>query len=315
VWEWGSVGVGREYTTRGQIKLVRGPPLGYNPVQFRSRGGRILPIVLIIALVVLLALLGGVGWLFYRMYKRKSTWGVAIMAGLFIGPMVWLAYVVWPPSTAASVVLVVLAVAGALTLLRLDREMFKKSLIVAAVSVVALLLIWQVGLISWLNAEVVSDIEVLNPEGTGGTALVVYHPGKSDFQRRANRAFAEGLASNGWRVEITTASREAPTDLSGYDLLVLGAPTYDWYPARRIERYVSSLGDLGGQPTVVIVSGMGSTQLSVPRMEGLVREANGELVKSLALWTAAPNEEVYGIDDPVEIMKREAATISPPGAD
>ena len=62
------------------------------------------------------------------------------------------------------------------------------------------------------------------------------------------RAFSEGLVSNGWRVDVTTASKEAPTDLTGYDLLVLSAPTYDWVPAKPIQRYLERLGDLGGQP-------------------------------------------------------------------
>ena len=86
----------------------------------------------------------------------------------------------------------------------------------------------------WLNKEVVSQVEVRNPDGDAGTALVVYHPGKSDFQEKVTYAFAESLVSNGWRVEIATASSQAPTDLSGYDLLVLGGPTYWFTPSRPI---------------------------------------------------------------------------------
>ncbi len=74
------------------------------------------------------------------------------------------------------------------------------------------------------NKEIVSAVETLNPEGSIGTALVVYHPGKSDFQRRVFTGFTEGLVSNGWRVEVTTPSAQTPTDLSGYDLLILGGP-------------------------------------------------------------------------------------------
>jgi hypothetical protein len=126
------------------------------------------------------------------------------------------------------------------------------------------------------------------------------------------QAFSEGLVSNGWRVEVTTASKETPTDLSGYDLLVLSAPTYDWKPAKRIQRYLEQLGDLGGQPTVVILSAAGMTSVSLPMMEDLVREANGDLVASYALWTLVPNRMAYGIDDPEEIMRREAKAIPLP---
>jgi flavorubredoxin len=127
-----------------------------------------------------------------------------------------------------------------------------------------------------------------------------------------NRAFSEGLVTKGWRVEMTTASTQAPTDLSGYDLLVLGAPTYDWKPAKRIQRYLEQLGDLGGQRTVAILSAAGTTSLSLPMMENLVREANGDLVASYALWTLVPNRIEHGIDDPEEIMLRAARAIPLP---
>ena len=91
----------------------------------------------------------------------------------------------------------------------------------------------------WLSIEVKSEVEVRNLEGDAGTALLVYHPGKSDFQEKVTYAFAEGLVSNGWRVELTTASAQAPTDLSSYDLLALGGPTYWFAPARPVRRYLS----------------------------------------------------------------------------
>jgi flavorubredoxin len=185
-------------------------------------------------------------------------------------------------STVLIVVLVVLAAAGALSYL-------------------------------WLNKEVVSEVEVRNPEGDAGTALVVYHPGKSDFQEKVTYAFAEGLASNGWRVEITTASAQAPTDFSGYDLLVLGGSTYWFTPSRPIRRYLSRLGDLGGQPTATIITAMGLGERSISVMEQQVREANGDLVKSLILYTMRPNEDLYGINDAVEIATQAAKEIPLPG--
>jgi len=165
----------------------------------------------------------------------------------------------------------------------------------------------------WLNKEVISDVEVRNPQGDTGTALVVYHPGKSDFQGKVTYAFVEGLVSNGWRVEITTASSQAPTDLAGYDLLVLGGPTYWFTPARPIRRYLSQLGDLGGQPTVTIITAMGAGGRSISIMEKQVREANGDLVKSLILYTFRPNEDLYGINDAVEIATQAAREIPLPG--
>ena len=149
------------------------------------------------------------------------------------------------------------------------------------------------GIWYWYRAskEVVSQVQVMNPEGEGGRALVVYHPGIRGFFDAVIHAFAEGLVSNGWTVEMVTASPQAPADLSGYDLLVVGGPTYFWTPVRPIQAYVSRLGDLAGKPTVVFVTGFGATGRSTSIMEELVRGANGRLVKSLSFFKMRPNDE------------------------
>jgi len=154
------------------------------------------------------------------------------------------------------------------------------------------------GIVGWViwywyraSKEVVSQVEVLNPGADRGTALLVYHPGRRGFLHSVIQAFAEGLVRNLWRVEITTASQQAPTDLSGYDLLVLAGPTYFWTPARPIRAYVRRLGDLEGKPTVTIVTGFGATGRSKSIMEKLVQEASGKLLNSLAFFKLRPNDE------------------------
>jgi hypothetical protein len=156
------------------------------------------------------------------------------------------------------------------------------------------------GLAAWLfsgrNREVVSEVETLNPDGGAGTALVVYHPGKSEFQRRVFAGFAEGLVAGGWRVEITTPSPQAPTDLADYDLLVLGGPTYGFKPNRPILKHLGRLGDLGGKPTVTIITALGMGERSTEMMQRLVREANGDLVESLVLYKTRPNDDDNFVD-------------------
>lgn len=163
------------------------------------------------------------------------------------------------------------------------------------------------------SQDVASGVEVLNRGGDQGTALVVYHPGLTGFHERVTSAFADGLVSNGWRVEMTTASPYAPTDLSSYDLLVLGGPTYFWTPNRPIRSYLSRLGDLRGKRTAIIITSLGMGERSISKMERLVRAANGDLLKSLLLYSLAPNEDIYGMNDPEEIASQVAKGIMPPG--
>jgi len=141
------------------------------------------------------------------------------------------------------------------------------------------------------NREVVSEVETLNPDGESGRALVVYHPGRSDFQRRVFSGFAEGLVSRGWCVEMTTPSPETPADLSSYDLLVLGGPTYGFTPNRPIKRYLRRLGDLAGKPTVTIITGLGAAEGSSAKMQEMVRARNGNVVKALLLYKTRPNDD------------------------
>jgi hypothetical protein len=178
-------------------------------------------------------------------------------------------------------------------------------LVVAAVTV-----LWYLR----LNQEVASEVAVRNPEGKSGTALVVYHPGRRGFGEKVRAAFVEGLISNGWRVEVTTASAQAPADVSEYDLLILAGPTYGFTPSRPLLRYLARLGDLAGKSVVTINTAMGAGERSNAILQRAVGEANGKLLKSLLLYTIRPNEDLYGINDAEEIASKAAREVIPAGS-
>lgn len=210
-------------------------------------------------------------------------------------------------------ILSLLVVAAVLLFVAVTWRLYKmaKGLISNVLGTVLVILVVGVGLFYFAaSQEVVSGIEVLN-RGGQGTALVVYHPGFTDFHERVTSAFADGLVSNGWRVEMTTASPRAPTDLSSYDLLVLGGPAYFWTPNVPIESYLRRLGDLGGKRTAIIITAMGMGGPSISATERLVQAANGDLGTSLLLYSLAPNEGIYGMNDPEQIAYQVAKGIPP----
>ena len=157
-----------------------------------------------------------------------------------------------------------------------------------------------------------SAVVTVNPGGTTGRALIVFHPGLSSFQEDVTAAFVDGLSDGGWRCDVTTASRQAPQDLVGYDLLVLGAQSYEWRPACPVRRYVERLGDLQGLATVILVTGAGSTDRAAGLLEGHVADVNGRVIERLEVWQAAPNEQVHGIADAEEIARRAAEGLTLP---
>jgi len=102
-----------------------------------------------------------------------------------------------------------------------------------------------------INKDVVSPIDALN-FGGDKKALIVYQVGLSSGPRDASYAFADGLVSVGWQVEVATASPESPSNMSSYELLVIVFPVYGARPGEAAVRYVNCLGDLQQIPTVII---------------------------------------------------------------
>lgn len=151
-----------------------------------------------------------------------------------------------------------------------------------------------------INSDYVSGIEVLNADGSQ-TALIIYHPGLSSFMKDVVYAFADGLVENGWRVEITTASSQAPTDLSEYSLLVLGSPVYADNPSPTIKRHVERIGDLEGIDTVLLVTSGGSEGGAEASLQQTVETHHSSVEMVLSLFTSAPNE---GDGDPLDIAEQ-----------
>ena len=149
-----------------------------------------------------------------------------------------------------------------------------------------------------ISIDYVNETKVLNAEGSE-SALIIYHPGLSSFMEDVAYAFADGLVESGWRVEITTASSEAPTDVSGYSLLVLGSPVYADAPASSIGRHIERIGDLKGIDTVLLVTSGGSVGSAEASMQQTVEEYNGRVELVLSLFTSAPND-----GDPLDIAEQ-----------
>jgi hypothetical protein len=150
--------------------------------------------------------------------------------------------------------------------------------------------------------EIAAPTEILNPQGVK-TALVIYHPGLTDFAHNVSYSFAKGLASSGWRVEIATASPEAPINLSNYSLLVLAWPIYDFNPGPTVTHCIDRIGNLNGINTVIITIGGGLDPLNTPNtMSKIVQNANGTVIQSLTSFRSQHNQDM---------LQEEAGKITP----
>jgi hypothetical protein len=150
--------------------------------------------------------------------------------------------------------------------------------------------------------EVPTETQVLNADGAK-TALVIYHPGLTDFARNITYTYAEALAACGWRVEIATASTQAPTDLNRYSLLVLNWPIYDLNPAPAITNQIHRIGSLNGIDTVIVTIGGGLDPLNAgAAMNKIVQDADGNVVQSLTSFRSQRN---------LDVLREEAGKLAP----
>jgi len=87
-----------------------------------------------------------------------------------------------------------------------------------------------------------SDSEILKPEGTTtGKALIVYDPGLSGGTKTAATYMAEDLKAKGYEVKLASVKSGNLSDLSGYNFLIVGSPTYGAKPTEPITSYLNSL--------------------------------------------------------------------------
>ncbi len=225
------------------------------------------------------------------------------------------AVLVYPYNAAISAVSAAVAFITALVLWLRRRTALRPALLATAIVCALAAAGWILVLMPWANQPVVSAIETLGEDGETGTALIVYHPGRSDLQAQSVRGFADGLVESGWRVSLTTASDETPTDLSGYDVLVIGAQSYTWAPARPVQDYLRRLGSLDEMPVVAILSGLGETDPANGVMRELVAAHGGRLIDIYNVWQLRPIDNLYGTDDPYQAMRQVAQSLVLPGAE
>jgi len=178
-----------------------------------------------------------------------------------------------------------------------------KKILLTAFLIVLALLLGITGYFEWsVYREVETETQVLNAKGAK-TAIVIYHPGLTDFAQNITYTYAEALETRGWRIEIATASPKAPTNLNAYSLLVLCWPIYDLNPGPTITNHLNRIGNLNGIDTVIITISGGLDPLNAKdAMNKNVGDANGNIIQSLSSSRSNRN---------LDYLREEAAKLTP----
>lgn len=125
------------------------------------------------------------------------------------------------------------------------------------------------------------------------SALLVYDPDPFyDLDKQVCFAFGKHLQDAGWAVTIHTAkaaSKKNDQSSKQYDLYVLCANTYNYFPDWAVTHFLNCLDISKTTPVVAFTIGAGSTALAKKRLDKRIRNKTKHLLASEEIWLFRPN--------------------------
>jgi flavodoxin len=121
-----------------------------------------------------------------------------------------------------------------------------KKLLLIAVAIVVIVILGAVAFMGTIMFDVWSmtagGSETLNPAGNiTGHALVVYNPGLSGGAKGVADLIAGDLKAGGYTVTLAGVKSAAASDVSGYDVIVVGGPVYVGNASSSVRSYLQNL--------------------------------------------------------------------------
>ena len=98
----------------------------------------------------------------------------------------------------------------------------------------------MVGIVTVVNRPRGDREEVLSGKGANPKkALIIYQPALTNVTRQAAKQLADGLNAGGYEVTLNHPGNHLTVDLSGYDLVVFGSPTYAGQLTKALTQYMA----------------------------------------------------------------------------
>jgi len=245
-------------------------------------------------------------------YLNKKPVAATILSGISTGFAAWHCLVYWIefPLFSMGIGGFIFIQLGIFLLKYPNR--IKKYLFVILAAFAGLFFTWNICLQGFVNLSSYYHFEQKNSENPVGRAAYVYHSGVSSFQNLICDEFTNGLRDESWSVDIWTITDKTPRDFSGYDLLIIAAPTYDWIPSRTVRKFIDDCSDLGGINTVAIISAAVYSEKSRYLLTEAIVRSGGNVVASNAFYTIAPQENQFYGKTKREIIYNFAKSIGGP---
>jgi menaquinone-dependent protoporphyrinogen IX oxidase len=117
--------------------------------------------------------------------------------------------------------------------------------IIIGVPTVLLAIGWIIGFIASFSATgAITEKQTSDPKGK---ALIVYEPGATKQTIKSVEEVGDLLLEKGYVVTLAGIRSEAARDTSGYNLLLIGTPTYLGRPTGLVRKYVKNIRPASGQ--------------------------------------------------------------------
>jgi flavorubredoxin len=137
------------------------------------------------------------------------------------------------------------------------------------------------------DSEQPSKKDTLKPEVSKvvGRALIIYHPGATGYTEEAAYAIGKALQAKDWEVHLDRANSKAISDLSDFNLLCVGSPTYAGSARPPIVNYINRCTNLEKRVCLVLTTGSADPNESNKKLQSLLESRGGKVITSLALLT------------------------------
>lgn len=108
--------------------------------------------------------------------------------------------------------------------------------IILGIIVVAGVIFWGLGYYNTMGSETITP-----DSNVTGKALIVYDPGYSGETKNVATSMAQDLKSKGYEVKLAGVSSNDASNITGYDVLIFGSPTYAAAPSGIVKSYLEGL--------------------------------------------------------------------------
>ncbi len=137
---------------------------------------------------------------------------------------------------------------------------------------------------SW-DREQPSKRDILKPSvpEIAGKTLIIYHPGATGYTEEVAYALGKAFQTKGWEIHLDRANAKTVSDLSDFNLLCVGSPTYAGSPRPPIMNYINRCSGLENKRSLVFATGGVDPEEANKKMQSLLQSKGGKVVGSLAL--------------------------------